>query len=133
MRRTHATPGGRPRAWSNDGVGGSGCGQSPPCPSDPALGRDTLRGALDAWKKGETLDGYRRSAPAVTVAERQWRQGLKLLSYEIDGDGKPDGFDVRFRVKLSLQDGGGKPSQERAVYNVRTTPRLVVVRTEAGG
>jgi len=71
--------------------------------------------------------------PAVTVADRQWHKGIKLLDYEIDGDGKPDGFDVQFKVKLTVQDAAGKKSQEKAVYNVSTSPRLVVVRSEAGG
>lgn len=126
---------GRTTVWAvvcGVGLGVFGCGPSRPDPSDPALGRDTLRGALDAWKGGATPDGYKQTAPAVTVAERQWKQGFKLLDYEIDGDAKPDGFDVQFRVKLTVQDAAGKKTQERAVYNVSTTPKLVVVRYEAG-
>jgi hypothetical protein len=126
---------GRTTAWTvvcGVGLGVLGCGPSRPDPSDPALGRETLTGVLDAWKNGETVDGYKQAAPAVTVAERQWKLGLKLLDYAIDGDGKADGFDVQFKVKLTVQDAAGKKTQERAVYNVSTTPKLVVVRYEAG-
>lgn len=115
------------------GLGVLGCGPSRPEPSDPALGRDTLAGALDAWKGGDTPDGYRAVAPAVTVVDRHWQKGVKLLDYEIDGDGKPDGFDVQFKVKLTVQSAAGKKSQDKATYNVSTTPKLVVVRYEAGG
>lgn len=110
-----------------------GCGPSPPQPSDPAAGRDTLRGVLDAWKRGDTPDDYQRANPAVAVAERQWRQGAKLLDYEIDGDAKADGYDVQYKVRLTVRDAAGRESREKAVYNVSTTPRLVVVRYEAGG
>ena len=126
---------GRMTAWAvvcGVGLGVLGCGPSRPDPSDPALGRETLTGVLDAWKSGETPDGYKQAAPTVTVAERQWKLGLKLLDYEIDGDGKADGFDVQFKVKLTVQDAAGKTTKERAVYNVSTTPKLVVVRYEAG-
>ncbi|MFO0799808.1 MAG: hypothetical protein U0804_20235 [Gemmataceae bacterium] len=126
---------GRTTVWAvvcGVGLGVLGCGPSRPNPSDPALGRDTLKGVLDAWKAGGTPDAYQQANPAVTVAERHWKQGTKLLDYEFDGDGKPDGFDVQFKVKLTVQDAAGKKSQDRAVYNVSTTPKLVVVRYEAG-
>lgn len=126
---------GRTTAWAvvcAAGLGVFGCGPSRPDPSDPAVGRDTLKGVLDAWKGGDTPDGYKQKAPTITVAERQWKLGLKLLDYEIDGDGKADGFDVQFKVKLTVQDAAGKKTQERAVYNVSTTPKLVVLRYEAG-
>jgi hypothetical protein len=113
------------------GLGLAGCNPPRPDPSDATVGRETLKNALDAWKKGDTLDAYRQAAPSVTVAERQWQKGTKLLDYEIDGDGQPDGFDVQFKVKLSVQDAG-KKSSEKAIYNVSTTPRLVVVRGEGG-
>lgn len=115
-------------------LGVFGCGgPSRPDPSDPATGRETLKGVLDAWKGGDTPDGYKQKAPAVVVAERQWTQGFKLLDYEIDGDPKADGFDVQFKVKLTVQDAAGKKTQEKAVYSVSTTPKLVVLRYEAGG
>ena len=110
-----------------------GCGQSTPSPSDPTLGKQTLQSALEAWKKGETADGYKQSAPKVTVVDKQWKDGAKLLDYEFDGDSVPDGFDVQFKVKLTVQDASGKPSKKKAVYNVSTTPALVIVRAEPGG
>ena len=110
----------------------AGCWASHPGPSDPGAARAALAAALDAWKGGATPDEYRQAAPAVTVSDRHWQKGTKLVAYEIDGDGKPDGFDVQFPVKLTVQDAAGKKTQEKAVYNVSTAPKLVVVRYEAG-
>jgi len=118
----------------SSGIGiGLGCSESTPSPSDPALGKQTLQNALEAWKKGESVDSYKQSTPNVTVADRQWKDGAKLLDYEFDGDSVPDGFDVQFKVKLTVQDASGKPSKKKAVYNVSTTPAFVIVRAAEPG
>ena len=41
-----------------------------------------------------------------------------------------DGFDWQLKVKLSLKDAKGKSFDEKAIYNISTTPALVVVRNE---
>lgn len=106
----------------------AGCGPATPNASDPAVGRQTLQNALDAWKKGDTFDAYKLAAPAVTVVDRQWKDGAKLVGYEIAPDATPDGYDVQYQVKLDLKDAAGRPSAAKAVYNVSTTPALVIVR-----
>jgi hypothetical protein len=109
-------------------IGVVGCGApSPPNPSDPVAGKETLTKALDAWKRGETHEAYKQSAPSVTVVDKQWKDGYKLLSYEID-DSVPDGFDVQFKAKLEVKDPSGKQSKSKAVYNVSTSPAFVIVR-----
>ena len=111
----------------------SGCGRPTPQLSDPALSRETLQQALEAWKKGDTLDGYKQAVPKVTVVDRQWQEGVKLLGYEIDGDGQPDGYDMQFKVKLSVQESDGKQTKTKGTYNVSTSPALVIVRSDPGG
>jgi hypothetical protein len=113
-------------------VGAAGCGRSVPQPSDPVIGRDTLSQVLDAWKRGDSLDAYKVASPAVTVVNRPWKQGVKLIEYEIEGAGEPNGFDVQYTVRLSVLDSAGKKSKEKALYVVSTSPRLVVIHTEAG-
>lgn len=106
-----------------------GCGApSAPRPSDAALGRESLQNALDAWKKGDTLDAYRRATPGVTVVDPQWAAGAALLEFELAAESTPDGYDVQFRAKLVQKDTAGKSSSQKAVYNVSTTPGLAVVR-----
>ena len=56
--------------------------------------------------------------------------GRQLVGYEVQGDGHMDGFDWQLKVKLSLKDAKGKSFDEKAIYNISTTPALVVVRNE---
>jgi hypothetical protein len=98
--------------------------------ASPDQARATLREALEAWRKGETAEAFRGSS-SITVVERKWRDGIRLLGYEVIGDGKMSGFDWQCRVRLSLQNAGGKRSQEKAVYSVSTSPALVIVRSES--
>jgi len=108
-----------------------GCsGRSPPDPSDPAAGRELLEKALDAWKRGETREAYKQTAPSVTVIEHAWKPESKLIGYEIDPENSASGYDVRFKVTLTVQDSSGKPTKQKALYNVCTTPALVVKRAE---
>jgi hypothetical protein len=98
--------------------------------ADPARARETLRRALDAWQNGESLEAFQGARPAVTVVEQQWRQGVHLLQYELQGEAEPNGFDLQFSVNLSLQGSPGKKFQKKAIYNVSTAPALVIVRSE---
>lgn len=107
----------------------SGC-QPAAEPAVPEQARDTLRQALDAWKQGERPEAFQERT-AITVVERRWTQGVRLLAYDIQGDGRMHGFDWQSQVHLSLQDSLGKKTHERAVYNVSTSPARVVVRNES--
>ena len=110
-----------------------GCsGQTPPAPSDPATAKETLRKVLDAWKGGESLDAFKQANPTITPVNRPWQQGNKLLDFTIDETSNMNGYDVQFTVHETLADGG-KKAGAKVTYNVSTTPKLVVVRTEAGG
>ena len=107
----------------------SGCQQAARL-TPPDRARATLRGALDAWRQGETPEAFRGHS-SVTVVERKWRDGFRLLGYELVGDGEMSGFDWQCRVRLSLQHAGGKKSQEKAVYSISTAPALIIVRSES--
>jgi hypothetical protein len=95
----------------------------------PDKARETLKQGLEAWKSGQTTDAVLASA-SITFVDNEWSGGSKLISYEVQGDGQPDGFDWQCKVKLSLQDEKGNKSEKRAVYNISTSPKLVVVRNE---
>jgi hypothetical protein len=98
--------------------------------TSPNRARVTLKLALDAWQQGETWEAFRGHS-AITIVERKWRDGYRLLAYEVVGDGEMSGFDWQCRVRLSLQSAGGKTSQEKAVYSISTAPVLVIVRCES--
>ena len=106
----------------------AGCQAEIP-PTSPDRARETLREALDAWKGGETNEAY-RARTSVQAFDSRWEEGSKLVAYEVQGDGHSDGFDWQCKVKLSLKDTKGKTFDEKAVYNISTSPALVVVRNE---
>ena len=109
-----------------------GCnGPSPPDPSDPEVARGILQKALDSWKRGETPDAHMQSE-SVVVIEAAWKKGGKLTDYEIQNETEHAGYDVRFKVKLVVQEAGGAAKKQNALYNVCTTPKLVVKRAEGG-
>jgi hypothetical protein len=113
----------------------AGCAsqQTPPAPSDPAAAKTTLQKTLDGWKKGDTLDAFKKANPDVNVVDRPWQAGGKLADYEIAAKSEMKGYDVTFDVKLTWSDAAGKKTTEKVTYTVSTTPALVVIRTEAGG
>jgi hypothetical protein len=107
----------------------SGC-QPAAQPVAPEQARDVPRQALDAWKQGERPEAFQERT-GTTAVERRWTQGVRLLAYDIQGDGRMDGFDWQGQVRLSLQDALGKKMTERALYNVSTSPARVVVRNDS--
>jgi hypothetical protein len=97
--------------------------------SEPEQARETLRRALDAWQQGESQAALQKQS-SITAVDPHWQAGVRLLQYEIIGDGNSSGFDWQCQVRLSLQDNGGKSSQAKATYSISTAPALVVVRSE---
>ncbi len=110
----------------------SGCGPSPPDSSDPAKATELLTRFLEGWKSGQTLAEFQAANTDMTIADRHWKAGVKLQSYDAISPPGVSGYDVQFRVKLATIDAAGKPRTVDAVYNVSTTPKLVVVRNEGG-
>ena len=110
---------------------GSGCsGQpAPPAPSDPASAKEALAKVLESWKAGDTLDAFKAANPTITPVNRPWQQGQKLLEYTVDDGSQMNGYDVQFTVRETLAEGG-KKGGGKVTYNVSTTPKLVVVRTD---
>lgn len=106
-----------------------GCGStSAPVAADQDEAKKTLTQALDAWKRGEKPETLKSASPAITVADRRWESGNKLIKYELDGPSTPSGAQQAFRVKLWLTDAKGKDIQDIAEYQVGTDPILTVVR-----
>jgi hypothetical protein len=105
-----------------------GCQQAPQ-QATPDRARTILREALDAWQQGQTPEAFRQRT-SITAVERKWREGCRLVRYEIVGDGERFGFDWQCKTKLSLENATGKKLQEKAIYSISTAPALVVVRSE---
>jgi hypothetical protein len=106
-----------------------GCKRSAPPPADPDKGREVLKTTLDAWQKGESADSLRQRSPSITAADSKWQGGHQLVRYEI-GESRIVGGELQCNVVLVLKAPNGKQSEQKAIFNVSTSPKLVVVRGE---
>ena len=113
------------------GLVGCSAQKAPPSPSDPASASAALRKVLDAWKTGDSLAVFTQANPDIQVVNRPWQQGGKLSDFTIDEKSEMNGYDVQFTVRETLD--AGKKAGAKVTYTVSTSPKLVVIRTEAGG
>ena len=106
---------------------GEGCGGA--SPADPEQVGLTLRQTLDAWQAGEALDSLTSQSQPIHVAEPKWKDGFRLVRYEVGPDVKSKGFDLICPVELWMKDPKGKDVHEKARYIVSAKPERTVVRS----
>jgi hypothetical protein len=108
----------------------SGCsGSTHASAVNASLARDSLKIALDHWKKGEDPASLSSSATPMTAQDFEWSSGAKLLDYEILDDGKEEAANLRVQVKITLGPEGKKKAVEKtATYVVGTSPSVTVFR-----
>lgn len=95
---------------------------------EPAKARETLRLVLDRWKEGAKPDSLKAGSPPIFVQDFDWTAGLRLVDYEVTGDGKDDDANLRIPVRLTLRDPGGREVRKEVSYVVGTAPALTVFR-----
>jgi hypothetical protein len=105
-----------------------GCSRGPGEPADIDQAGSALRAALEAWKGGKTQQELSEQTPSIIMNEDDWREGKHLTDYQMEEAGALHGRQVVWRVRIKLQDKGGKVEERRAKYVIDTTPRLVIVR-----
>jgi hypothetical protein len=105
----------------------AGCGGAGRQGGDEEEARAALTKALDAWKSGCRAADMRQESPEVVVGDADWKQGRKLLAYEIGG-GMFDGKNLRVTVTLTVAH---PPRGNRKVvvnYIVGTRPVVTIFR-----
>jgi hypothetical protein len=108
---------------------GLGCSQgfnNAPVNADKA--RETLRTALDSWKKGDKVDALQSASPPIYVIDMEWQAGAKLKDFELTGDGKAMDAQLYCPVKLTVREPGGKEVTKEVTYMISTAPNLTVSR-----
>jgi hypothetical protein len=107
----------------------SGCsGPSRANPVDPSLARESLKIALDHWKKGEDPTSLQSSATPMVAKDYEWDSGAKLVDYQIL-DERSEEANLRVQVKITLsQQGKSKSVEKKASYVVGTSPSVTVFR-----
>jgi hypothetical protein len=90
--------------------------------------RETLRTALESWKKGEKVDALQGASPPIYVIDVEWQGGAGLKDYEIAGSGEEKDAHLYCPVKLTLREPGGKEVKRDVTYVISTAPNLTVSR-----
>lgn len=103
-----------------------GCGGPPPPLPAATLDKasDGLRASLDAWKKGDSFESWKKRSP-VAFTDQDWQAGAKLLEYEIKRVEGLSGENARGWVVLSLKDRRGKTVSREVVYEINTEKAVI--------
>jgi hypothetical protein len=110
-------------------VGSVGCSSTSVPASDIAEAKKLVSTVLDSWKEGKTIAELKSRSPTIVVGEVLWEKQTGLQSYEIQGDGKMQGTNVRFTVLLNYTTNGKKASRAFN-YLVTTAPVLTFFRED---
>ena len=105
----------------------NGCGGGLGPDADSDTGGKALETALDAWKNGKSQDELAKASPSIIMNEDEWRVGKHLLEFKVE-ESAMAGRQLRSRVRIKLQDKDGKTHEQKAIYIIDTTPRIVIVR-----
>ena len=107
----------------------AGCSSGPVhAPVDGAKARDTLRTALESWKRGERVDALQSADPPIYVIDQEWQEGSKLVDFRIAGDGDEMDAHLYCPVQLTVRSPTGKESKRDVTYIISTAPKLTVSR-----
>jgi hypothetical protein len=104
----------------------AGCGGGGVSATEEAA-HDALTKALDAWKAGRKADEMRQERPEFVVGDRDWKQGRRLVGYEI-ADGKFDGKNLRVPVSLTMLQPPRGNRKFVVNYIVGTRPVVTIFR-----
>lgn len=107
----------------------AGCSSGPVhAPVEAAKARETLRTALESWKKGDRVDALQSADPPIYVIDQEWQEGNKLVDFRITGDGDEKDAHLYCPVQLTVRSPAGKESKRDVTYIISTAPKLTVSR-----
>ena len=104
-----------------------GCGRGLDPDADAAEAAKALQAALEAWKKGQSPDELEKGKPSILMNEDNWRAGKRLVDFKVE-ESSLSGRQIRAQVRIKLKDKDGEMREQKAVYIIDTTPRIVIVR-----
>jgi hypothetical protein len=105
----------------------AGCGATAGGSGTEEEARMALTKALDAWKAGRTATDMRQESPEVVVGDSDWKQGRKLIAYEI-GSGLFDDKNLRVPVTLTVAQPPRGNRKLVVNYIVGTRPVVTIFR-----
>jgi hypothetical protein len=106
----------------------AGCSKSKPAAVSPDKARETLKAALESWKKGDKVDALQSASPPIYVIDVEWQAGAVLKDFKLVNDGETKDAHLFCPVKITVRDSSGKETQQEVIYVIATAPKLVVSR-----
>jgi hypothetical protein len=107
----------------------AGCSSGPVhTPVGAGKARETLRTALESWKRGDRADALQAGSPPIYVIDAEWQAGAKLVEYQVTGDGQEKDAHLLCPVQLTVREPGGKVVRREVTYVISTAPNLTVSR-----
>lgn len=110
-----------------------GCGGDPkplPMAATPESSRAVLVAALDGWKQGRTYQQMADESPPLLVRDDDLNGGVKLLDYQIEGEGQPRGTGYSYAVSIMLQTRDGGTTSKKVYYNAVSEPSRGIFRED---
>ncbi len=108
---------------------GAGCSAGPsnaPVVADKA--REALRTALESWKKGDKVDNLQNGSTPIYVIDQEWKDGARLMDYQVTSDGEEKDAHLFAPVKLTVRQSGGRDVRKDVIYIISTAPNITVSR-----
>lgn len=116
-------------ALASAGCGG-GKNYVPPAVADPVAARAALEKALDCWRLRITPSELQAADPPITVKDVDWREGRRLLEFQLLAGEEPWGSTIRWPVRLKLVRADGREETLEALYIVSTSPIIHISRRD---
>ena len=110
------------------GALGTGCSPGGSSPVNANKARDTLRTALESWKKGDSAKALESASPPIYIIDQEWLDGAKLTDYQIVDDGEEKDAHLFCKVKLTVRGANGQEVKRDVTYIISTAPNLTVSR-----
>lgn len=117
--------------WAAGGLIAAGCsggGGPRNAPVDEAKARDTLRSALDSWKRGEKVEQLQSASPPIYVIDPDWQSGAVLRDYQLVGEGTAMDANLSCPVRITVRVPGRGETTREVTFIVSTAPNLTVSR-----
>jgi hypothetical protein len=111
----------------------AGCGgknYTPPPAADAATARSALEKALDCWRLRITPEELQAAEPAITVADQDWREGRRLIEFQLLPGEQPLGTSIYWPVRLKLVRADGREQLLEVIYIVSTSPIIHISRQD---
>lgn len=111
----------------------TGCGgrnYTPPPAADTATARTALEKALDCWRLRITPDELKAAEPPITVADVDWREGRRLVEFQLLAGEQPLGTSIYWPVRLKVVRSDGREQALDVTYIVSTSPIIHISRQD---